>query len=665
MNLSAPLRELAQEYGVQLEYYDATGIKRYATEDGVTAILRSLGVELNGSGMEELLAHRRAELRGQLVAPVLVAWDGRLDLRDFRPDDARLELRLEGGGVRAGRALHDLPFGYHELMVQVGKRTATSLIISAPRQAHAHEGERAWGVFLPLYSLRSRESVAIGDFKGLGELLRFTGELGGDYVSTLPLLAAYLDEPFEPSPYSPVSRLFWNELYVDVADALKLLPCAAASTITDAPGWRTSVEHLNKSELIDYREVARCRRRVLEPLARCFFDSGHDRDAEFREFLQLYPNVADYAAFRAATEHRRTTWQQWDAPAHDGTLTPVDYDQDDAEYHTFVQFLAHRQLSRLNENQNGARLYLDLPIGVNGGGYDVWRHRALFAQGASAGAPPDAFFTEGQNWGFPPLNPFTLRATGYAYLRRAIATHLRYAGALRLDHVMALHRLFWVPDGAHARDGVYVRYDYDELYAVLCLESARHNALIIGEDLGTVPPEVRHEMHEHQLHRMYVVQFEADAQREDPLAPVPRHSVASINTHDMPPFAAFCQGMDADVRVELALIDTTEAQQVKEGRTHLLACLQAQLQRAGFLHHPAEPRELKDALLAYLAASDTALLLVNLEDLWDEHRPQNIPGTGYERPNWRRVAAHSLEQITSSPDIQATLKRIDEIRREN
>jgi 4-alpha-glucanotransferase len=230
---------------------------------------------------------------------------------------------------------------------------------------------------------------------------------------------------------------------------------------------------------------------------------------------------------------------------------------------------------------------------------------------------------------------------------------------------MALHRLFWVPNGMEATEGVYVRYPAEELFAVLCLESHRHQALIIGEDLGTVPPEVREQMERHNVLRMYVVQFEAHADSEHPLTDPPPGSVASLNTHDMPTFAAYRAGLDAELRRELGLFTDEQVARTHQSRAELLAAISGQLQRASFLHHPAEPRELRDALLAFLAGSKAALVLINLEDLWDEERPQNVPGTGAERPNWRRKARHSLEQIISSPQVNAALRRLNQIRCEN
>lgn len=673
MNFPRELKQLAIAYGIQLEYEDNDGVKRRATPEGARAILRALGIDVTTDRqIKNALEQRNQQAKEQLIDPVLVAWQGRkleIEPRARASERVFFELYLENGDHLEGEIgrtkLPQLPLGYHELAVETADRRSHALLIAAPARAHAPaRSERAWGTFLPLYALRSPNNHGIGDFQSLGELMRWTSESGGGYVGTLPLLASYLDEPFEPSPYSPVSRLFWNELYLDLNHALSLFPCAAAHAIAAAPGYAQAVEALNQASLIDYRAVARCKRRILEPLSRCFFESGHAHDPRFVRFLELYPRVQDYARFRAATERMRVVWQQWPQRMRDGELAVTDFDVDDADYHVFVQYLCHLQLERLAATP-GARLYLDLPIGVNGDGYDVWRERDLFARGASAGAPPDAFFTHGQNWGFPPLNPLTLRDDGYAYLRDTIRTHLNYAGALRLDHVMALHRLYWVPDGGSAQDGVYVRYAADELYALLCLESARHEALIIGEDLGTVPPEVRVSMKRHHVLRMYVVQFEATTERRDPLPRVPAEAVVSLNTHDMPPFEAYRQALDADLRAELGLISTQQVEEARATRAGLIQRMLQQMQRAGFLHDPATPEELRDALLDYLSASESQLLLVNLEDLWAERLPQNVPGTASERPNWRRVAQHSLEHIISSPEINAALKRLDGIRRED
>ncbi len=248
--------------------------------------------------------------------------------------------------------------------------------------------------------------------------------------------------------------------------------------------------------------------------------------------------MEDYAAFRAAWDARKAPWPTWPAPARDGLLREGDFGGQAKRYHLFVQWALHLQLRELSSGPRKL-LYLDLPLGASYDGYDVWRRRDLFALEASAGAPPDDFFTKGQDWGFPPLHPERSREEGHAYFRECLANQLRYAGTLRIDHVMGLHRFFWIPKGAGPAEGTYVRYPAEELYAVACLESVRHRARIVGEDLGTVPRYVRPAMARHGILRMFVAQFGLSPDPRRALGGIPRACVASVNTHDMPTFASF------------------------------------------------------------------------------------------------------------------------------
>ena len=679
--MPAALIRLARHYGVQTSYTDASGQEREAIPDALLTVLQCLGAPITSVDQASSLLNATADAK--LIEPVLVAWDGvvsEFSIRLSKPG-ATFDIALENGDTRSGtldivktsngtraRISEPLPHGYHRLTVEAGSQRGNGLIISAPSRAypyaHTRQEAREWGVFLPLYALRSAEMNGIGNFSSLAALCDWAAGLGASYVGTLPLLAAFLDQPFEASPYSPVSRLFWNETYVDVQTALNEWPCAAASAVFNSPGYKQDIARLNAGDLVDHREVAKLLRLVLQPLAECFFDQDRSSDTRFRQFLQDNPRVRDYAQFRAAGERQRKGWPVWPERMRNGTLEPEDYDAAAVEYHLFAQYVASNQLARLAQ-QNSAQLYLDLPIGVHPDGYDSWRDRHLFATGVSAGAPPDAFFTKGQSWGFAPFNPSAMRANGYTYLRTAIQTHLRYAGALRLDHVMALHRLFWVPNQMEPSEGVYVRYPSEELYALLCLESVRHEAVIIGEDLGTVPPEVRTGMDRHNIARMFVVQFELRDHHDAPLPDPAPYSVASLNTHDMPTFEGYRRGLDADLRFELGLMERDEVEQSRHHRRELLQQLVGQLERTGFLHGRAEAEALRDALLAFLAASDARMLLINLEDLWREDRPQNVPGTSTERPNWRRRTRPSLEELMNSPDVNAVLNRINQIRRDH
>jgi 4-alpha-glucanotransferase len=536
-----------------------------------------------------------------------------------------------------------LPLGYHDVTVSCGPRTFRSRILAAPRRAMVEPLARAWGAFMPLHAFGDPARGA-GTYAELRRAARFIGERGGGFVGTLPLLASFLDAPFEPSPYAPASRLFWNELFVDERE----LPVPAAQPAFPPAG-----------AFVDYAAIAAAKRPVLEDAAARFFAAGGEDDPGFRAFAAENPRLQDYALFRAACDRFRAGWPTWPEPQREGRIVHADVERRHFDYHRFAAWCADVQLARLAADDS-AGLYLDLPLGVHTDGYDVWRERALFAREASAGAPPDALFGGGQDWGFPPMAPDALRASGYAYLVESIRHHLRRADMLRLDHVMSLQRLYWIPRGMPASDGVYVRYPLDEMVAVITIESARHRAAVIGEDLGTVSREMRTAMRQHAVQRMYVVQYEVNPDEDPPLHPVPRDVVASLNTHDMPPFAAFWAGLDIDDQRDLGLVDEDQERAARAARRKLRRRLAELLRLPG--DDPADAAPALRTLLLHLADSPARFVLVNLEDLWLETRSQNVPGTSSERPNWRRRARHSIEQLVRDPRITGLLDDIAQLR---
>jgi 4-alpha-glucanotransferase len=399
----------------------------------------------------------------------------------------------------------------------------------------------------------------------------------------------------------------------------------------------------------------------LEKAAEAFFAANETRSKGYRDFAKLYPEVAEYARFRANGEKRESGWPAWPERERDGRL-PASLQTDAAtRYHQYAQYQAHLQLRELAESSRscGVRLYLDLPLGVHPDSYDVWRHRDLFVTGASAGAPPDPFFTKGQEWGFPPMHPVAMRKQRYAYWRKVLQTQLRYAGVLRLDHVMSLHRLYIVPRGLDATQGVYIRYPHDELYAVLTLESARHNAVIVGEDLGTVPAEVRTSMTRHGVKRMFVVQFEATSDGNRPLPEIPQPVVASLNTHDMPPFASYWEGLDAELRQDIGLLDDEGVANAHATRDQTTRAISHMLGARAQLPTEAARRQ----LLQYLARSRADMLLLNLEDLWLETEPQNVPGTTDQKPNWRRRLKLTLDELRTDANVRDLLTLVNTERR--
>ena len=623
-NRAPAMGALAREAGVQRSYTDVRGRRRRASGAALAAVLTALGHEVgeDGAGAEEALRSLRAGRDGQLAEPVTVAWGGAAAIPLRARSPVEWALALEDGGERRGTAspeaplrLVRLPAGYHTLHLSAGGNEATVLVLSAPRRAYMAAG-RWWGVFLPLYALPG--PFGPGDFGGLRRLAAWTAGYGGRAVGSTPLFAAFLGRPFDPSPYAPVSRLFWNELYVDPGGVPELRASAEARRLLAAappvPG-----------PLVDYAGAMTAKRAILEAMLRAL--AGPRLEA-FERHLAEHPELRAYAAFRARCEEESAGWREWQ-----GGPLDVDGGGTAARYHAYAQWISETQLAGVADA--GAAPYLDMPLGVHPSGYDTWRFRDAFAGGASIGAPPDDFFTAGQSWGIPPLHPGRIRDSRLAYPVACVRELLRHAAAARIDHVMGMHRVFWIPDGFAATDGVYVRYPAAELYAVLCIESHRAAATIVGEDLGTVPKVVRRAMSARGLLRTFVLQ--AAAGRDgDPLDHVPQLALVGMNTHDMPTFAGFW-AEDGGPRERL----------------------RAAVARRG--HPTGDARQVLTACLEELARSDARCLMINIEDLWDEPEPQNVPGTAGGR-NWRRTARHGVEELDGVAGLPERLRRIAALR---
>ena len=677
-------------------------------------VLRAMRVPI---GRPENAGHalraRREALWRRPLEPVIVAWDGRppairLRLPARRADrplscvlrfedegrdplewrssaaERRPSKRVDVEGARYAEStlrlpVARLPLGYHRLHIEAPGISARALVISAPSTA-PRPGEdgrprRSWGVFVPLYALRSENSWGAGDFGDLERLAEWVAGLGGRSVATLPLLAALPEFDPAPSPYAPSSRLFWNELFLDVTAVPELARSEQGRSMLRSARLRRDIAALQSRDLLDYGVIGATKRRVLSALARDFFATPSKRRETFEAWLGFHPSARDYARFRAASE-RRGPWQGWPARERDGRLPgragPAE--EEARRYHAYVQWLCEEQLSEVSARarESEIELYFDLPLGVHPAGYDTWRERDAFAPGASAGAPPDAFFSGGQDWGFPPLHPERIREAGYRYPIACLRHLLRHAGTLRLDHVMSLHRLFWVPNGMAPGDGVYVRHRPDEEHAVLALEASRAGAVVVGEDLGTVPARVRQSLRRHGMLRSHVMEFEIEPDARTAIRPPPADSSASIGTHDTPTFAAFWRGLDIEQRVARGWLAASDARRMRAERASLRTAIVDFVRREGRLPRSVSERPLAPqtetavlrACLAHLAAGPAAMVMVALEDLWLETQPQNVPGTTSENPNWRRAARYPFEAFRGRPQVVGTLKEIDRLRRQ-
>ena len=692
------LHRVARLYNIQTVYRDGLDQVREAPIEAALRALQALGAPVHRlDDLDDAFRERRQALWQRAIEPVVVVWQNQpLQLKVRIP--ARLaeapagyRIALESGEAVEGRLSEEphvkpmarevegvqfvtrhlcgpaeLPNGYHRFYVKIGALDLESYLFCAPFHAHGSDLQAAkqWGLFCPLYALHSEHSWGAGDFSDLSELCAYTAEIAGHAVATLPMLAGFLDEPFNLSPYAPVSRMFWNEFYLDVEAIPDLQECPAAKSIISST-FVTDLRRLCAAPLVEYRELMALKRRVLEALAGWLLLRDSARRSRFDLYFATHPAVQEYAAFRAKTEREGKGWLQWPLRHRDDALRPEDYDQAAKNYHLYVQWQCDEQIAELRNkaNSRGVALYLDFPLGVNRDGYDVWRERDLFALDMSGGAPPDQLFNKGQNWGFPPLHPENIRQQGYRYYIECLRHHMQCAGMLRIDHVMGLHRAFWVPEGFGATDGVYVHYRAPEFYAILNLESNRHQVRIVGENLGTVPDYVNQALARHHILGMQVGQFGVKADPVPALEETSPSVVASLNTHDTATFMGFWEGLDIDDRVNLGLLDESQAEHERRSRAAQRQALGQLLRSLGLIHDEASAAAVLNGWLTYLAGQNEEFLLINLEDLWLEPVPQNVPGTWRERANWQRRSRYSLEEIRNTEVLRKMLKTFSDIRR--
>jgi 4-alpha-glucanotransferase len=666
--MTRALRRAARIWGIEPSYRDCEGREVHASERALLAMLEALGAPL-AAAADAADAHRarRRELAARTVEPVTVLWEdapscirlrlpqkqahGRVRVRITTEDGhsatrehatgqlAVLDQRAIDGSTRLCVALplERLPTGYHAARIELAGSAHETHLLAAPVRAF-REAARRWGLFAPahaLYSQRDPDGADVAHLRQLGLWLAERGAL----TATLPMLAAFLDPPVEPSPYAPVSRLMWNEAYLDLRalPESRRVPGAAA---TPPPGER----------LIDWDRLAATRRARIASLADAFFAAPGDELAELERFLAANPRVGDYARFRAAGARLGRDWRRWPARLRDGDLRAGDADDEIWRRHAWAQWRMSQQMGALRDElrARGGGLYLDLPIGVHPDSYDAWREREDFLQRCSAGAPPDPLFGGGQDWGFPPPHPRGRQRGAHAYFRACLQLQLAHSACLRLDHVIGLQRTFCIPHGLGAKDGVFVRQPAEEVYAVLAIESHRHGCTIVGEDLGTVPLRTRHALRRHDLLSMHVVQFGIGGDPRQALRP-PADSLATLNTHDMPTFPGFVLGTDIEDRCALGLLPRPQVAAEQAERRRALASL------AGALGCSTDTGELLERILAALARSEAALVIASLDDLLVETAPQNVPGTTTERPNWRRRLREPLESILASPTIARAL----------
>ncbi|HEX3881383.1 MAG TPA: 4-alpha-glucanotransferase [Stellaceae bacterium] len=684
------LRRVAGLVGITLGHHDALGVWHEPGEEALSRLIAALGLpEEPEAAAAALAAEGESMPFGAPPLHIVPAEDPNPSLALRRPAGAAevaWELCQEDGAHAGGICHGDIlalpagmPPGYHRLELMAGAATATTMLAVAPASAYLppefDDGARVWGLTTQLYGLRGAGNWGIGDFSDLGRLAATAGGLGAAALGLNPLHALFAAEPRHVSPYSPSTRSWLDYLYIDVT----AVPGFAAK---DAPA-AAALRAARAGDEVGHAAVAALKRPVLEKLFRRLRRAKASEGAlhAFRQFQQEGgAGLARFAIFEALHEHYygregRFSWHDWPEPMRDPNSAAVaEFGREHAarvEFFEFLQWQADRQLGLAaaagQASGLSVGLYRDAAVGVNPHGAAAWADQELLSPGAAIGAPPDPLSRAGQDWGLAPINPLVLRRRGFAPFIETLRANMRHAGVLRIDHVMSLQRLYWIPRGMDGRAGAYVAYPFWELVRLVALESHRHRCAVIGEDLGTVLAGFRETLRAANILSYRVVNFE---RRWDtgggyiPPGEYPPLAAASAATHDLPSLKGFWLGRDIEWRRRLDLYPDEAAEATETGergrdRRLLLEALAHEGlvgwdRFAEFLPDGGAPvytDELGDAIHAFLARSRARLMLVQIEDVVGEAEQANLPGTTDAHPNWRRRMTRTLEDVLSGAEL--------------
>ncbi len=616
---------------------------------------------------------------------VLHTEDGRTEHFSLTPVDGELVQVVQLDETEYHQYQHVLPFslaaGYHQLVLQhLDMQCSQSVIITPGRcyQPAAFAAKKHWGIALQLYGLRSANNWGIGDFTDLANTVRYLASVGADFVGLNPIHALYPAMPENASPYSPSSRRWLNISYIDVSAMPGFNQCQRTAALVRAPEFIRQLAEQRSKDYVDYSGVMQLKLPVMRNLYQWFVEQGGLSDAAFVQFLQQggasLQQLALYDALHLHLYQQDSTnwgWPVWPAQYRDPQSDTVQQfaaqHQADIGFYCYLQFIAQQQLAAAQQIATDAGmllgLYRDLAVGVSEASTEIWGNPQLYCRDASIGAPPDPLGPAGQNWGLPPMQPYQLYKQGYQPFIDLLRANMRDAGALRIDHVMALLRLWWVPKtAADAGSGAYVYYPIMDLLGILALESQRNKAVVIGEDLGTVPEGIRELLADYGVYSYRVFFFEtaADGGYISP-AHYPRQAMATLTTHDLPTLIGFWHCDDLRLGKELRLYNNeTQLQQLYAQRhankqrildsLHGHSVLPADYSRSS--EHLAMEQTLNFAMQRHLAATSSQLLCLQLEDALQMSLPVNIPSTSTEYPNWRRKLTQDIEQWQDNAAIR-------------
>jgi len=678
--LPAALARAVEFYGIELVYTDIWGEKHYAAEAAIRSVLGALGVPLGSDEqIERFVDEQIAEQWRRALDATLVVYTGTdsIGLRipaNRSGETVKLEILWENGekehhwywlpelrnlertqvqGTDYIRKRFPLPknlrLGYHQASVYWVKEPelevlAQSHFIVCPPGARKFEG-RTSGVAVSLYGLRSARNWGCGDFTDLLAAIDAFAGAGASFVALNPLHAIANRQPYNTSPYLPESTFFRNFLYLDVE---------SVPGFADGNAYAARADELRRTEFVEYERVAALKLEALAEAFDRFLQAGGDPAFDVFEESEG-EQLQGYAVYCALSEEMQDRdanvwlWTQWPEQFRDPESEAVkDFAQKywkRVRFFKFLQWQVDVQLARAREwaLESGMKVgvYHDLALATDRFGADLWMNRRFYAGRAGVGAPPDELGPSGQDWAFPPPNKEAHKANGYRRFAQSIRKNARHGGALRIDHVMRFFRLFWIPEGMTAREGIYVRDYVEDLLGILGLESHRQGFYVVGEDLGTVAPEVRARLAQAEVLGYRLLWFERGKDGDFlPPEQYPQNAAVSTTTHDLPTLAGFFTGRDIEARKDAGLVDDQEYQEQKSAREADIVNMNTALETAGF---PGDG-------LGFVLATPSTFAIVNQEDLTGEEYQQNLPASTWQYPNWRRKMKVAVEEFGTLTD---------------
>ena len=719
------IEQLADLVGFHQHYTDSYGKQVFAKDEARHALLKAMGYDLSSRDKleQQIKLLNEQAWRSMLPATHIAQCEEDqhsivISIKSSQTHDITWQITTETGEVLNDKiaigslrkldetpldedhfikyqlSLPNLAQGYHQLTVTYGKQTEHCHLIFAPKTCYSPQEaskNKMWGYAAQLYSLKSENNWGMGDFGDLLALVEKSAKQGVSAIGLNPLHPLYPNNPAHRSPYSPTSRCFLNVMYIDVTQVPNYKTCQAAQQRFNSDEFQAKLVFAKSVELIDYPAVADVKYQILELLFKDFTAKASKKMfAEFNEFKKTQAeDLLNLTTFDALYEHFRAQdentygWKMWPEAYQEPTSDAVKAFQkshsERIDYFAFLQWLAHVQLTTVADTAKTqgmpVGLYLDLAVGCDGSGVDVWCDKDVYVSGAAVGAPPDAMNTLGQDWGLTPINPVALKQQGYLPLVKALRSNMQYAGALRIDHILGLMRQYWVAPGMKANEGVYITFPLEDILRIIALESRREQCVVIGEDLGTVPDGFGEIMAAAGLLSYKVLFFERwDSgffMRPDLY---PAQSMVTVSTHDLPTLTGWWTGRDLQWRQELGLYPNEEmGQQERSDRIDDRSLLVSALNDLDVIDIAKAPMqapakmntELSVAVQKYMAQAPSHIQLIPLEDALEIVEQVNIPGTIDQHPNWLQKLPVSMEEFFQQESVTAIADAMQQVRPKN